>query len=105
MNAVIDHHRSSHQRAKTAPIAGSPGWAIARAIQVKLNNPNCKPGMFVIEEIPRGTEDVCVKGAEEFVRKNLNVLVDKVEVTPPTASRGGFIKARRACKIREGTIA
>lgn len=104
MNCLIDHHRSSFQRAKTAPIAGSPGWSIARSIQTSLLDPNCKPGMTVIEVIPRGTEGIAIKGAENFVRKNLNVLIDRVEITPPTDSRAGFIKVRRASKIREGTL-
>lgn len=105
MNAVIDHHRSSHQRAKTAPIAGTPGWDIARALQTKLINPNCKPGMTVVQEVPKGTEKFAFDRAVKFVRENLNILIDKVEETAPTADRGGFIKARRASKVREGVLA
>jgi hypothetical protein len=54
MNALIDHHRSAFQKAKIAPIAGSPGADIARDLQVKLLDPKAKPGKFILTEVPRG---------------------------------------------------
>lgn len=107
MNAVIDHHRSAFQRAKTPPTAGIPGWKLARDIQKKLLHPNCKKGVTVIHEVTRDEcSEIEFREAVGWVRDNLNVLIDRIGSLNPHRTRDGrgFISVRRASKIREGTV-
>ena len=104
MNAVIDHYRSAFQKAKAAPIAGTPGANIARDLQVDLLNPRLKPGQFRIKEVARGHSLPDFRAAVAWIKKNLNVLIDQIEVFEPNAQTGGFIKVRKAAKIREGAV-
>jgi len=104
MNALIDHHRSAFQKAKIAPIAGSPGADIARDLQVKLLDPKAKPGKFILTEVPRGYSLTAFNSAVDWIKKNLNVLIDRIEPFAPGNQTGGFIKVRRAAKLREGNV-